>query len=121
MENEVSQIKKLQDKVEVVLRDYPETRNSDLKLTVQMWKNYFPEYVHSNIHGEEYIMIDDFTTLLPREDFVSRCRRKVQEKGLYLPTLWTIAKKRQINEDVWKKAMGYPVAFPKQAELNFNN
>jgi len=101
----IRRIKELEARVEICLKEYPETRNSDLKLTVQLWRNHFPNYIHKDEWGDEVIEIDDFIEVLPREDLVSRCRRKVNARGLYLTTLLTVAKARHLNEEAWREAM----------------
>lgn len=38
-------IKNLKEKVEKVLKDYPQARDSDVWLTIKLWTLYFPDYI----------------------------------------------------------------------------
>jgi hypothetical protein len=101
-------IKNLKKVVEAMLRDNPATRNSDIELTIAIWKKYYPHFVIVSKTGTEYIPL---LTLfeLPREDNIKRARAFIQnEKKKYLPTEWAIATKRGILENEWRVAMGYP-------------
>lgn len=109
-------IKTLKGMVESVLADTPETRNSDIALTIAIWRRFFPSLVRQEKHhdgrtyslGEEYVRVKDLFEL-PREDNVKRVRAMFQnEKKLYLPTSWEVAKGRGLEEDEWRVAMGYP-------------
>lgn len=101
-------IKTLKDQVEYVLREVPNTRNSDILLTVEIWRRWYPTRVHQTELGAEYVYTSDLLDL-PREDNVKRARAHFQNtKGLYLPTSWEVAKKRGLAEDEWRVAMGYP-------------
>lgn len=90
----------LKDQVKKVLIDNPETRNSDITLTIEIWKKFYS--VGDNIPvGKLYD--------LPREDNVKRIRAKFCEQGYSwaMPTEEKIAKQRKINADIWRKALGY--------------
>lgn len=95
-------MKNLKIQVEHILRLYPETRNSDRLLTIQLWKECYPIYIRDC--GNEHIRLDDIMNL-PSEDHISRYRRKFQEKGLYLPTDEKVFNRRKLNEKVWKEDM----------------
>jgi hypothetical protein len=88
--------------VESCLQRFPETRNSDVKLTIKIWEEYFPQRIFKSERGmpaiELYNLFD-----LPREDNVKRIRAKFNEFGKYLPTSWEVAKQRQIEEGVWRE------------------
>ena len=97
------QIKTLKGQVEHCLKNYPDTRNSDITLTIQIWREFYPE----KVIGEAVALKDLYE--LPREDNVKRARAYFQnDKKLYWPTSLEIAKKRGILEDEWRVAMGYP-------------
>ena len=92
----------LKGKVKMVLTQYPATRNSDIALTIQIWKMFY------GIREEvELARLYD----LPREDNVKRIRAKFCQKGFYwaYPTTLEVAKRRGIAEDMWREALGYPV------------
>jgi len=93
---------KLTEKVERVLRQFPETRNSDALLTIQIWKTYNDsQLITWKDWISKYIKLETVLDL-PREDTVKRVRAKLQnEKGLYLPTSIEVRKKRRINEESW--------------------
>ena len=94
------QIKTLKMKVETVLENYPETRNDDIALTIQVWRVFHKEKLNF-----EYVKLSDLVQL-PREDNIKRVRAQIQNKEKrFLPTDWEVAKKRQINEENWREAM----------------
>lgn len=104
----ISEIKKLKDKVEYCLREHPETRNSDIRLTHQIWATFHPRDL-LRVNGQWMVSLKAMYEL-PREDNVKRVRAKFQnEENKYLPTDLDIALKRGILEDVWREAMGYKV------------
>lgn len=110
-------IRKLKDKVEHVLEKYPDTRNSDVELTIKIWEEF-----HSNmILTERGVKLIRLRALfeLPREDNVKRVRAKIQnEEHRFLPTKLSIALKRGILEDVWRRELGYaPKEPPGQGRL----
>lgn len=96
-------IKTLKNQVESCLRDFEETRNSDITLTLCVWKIFY-----SNKIKNGSVFLQDLYEL-PREDNVKRIRAKLNEQGKYLPTDLKIARRRGIKEDEWRQAMGYPV------------
>lgn len=102
------EIKNLKRVVEEMLRDNPETRNSDIALTIAIWKRYFPNAILTAQDGREYIRLSKLFDL-PREDNIKRVRAFIQnEQKKYPPTEWKIAEQRGMSEDEWRVAMGYP-------------
>jgi hypothetical protein len=100
-------IKNLKKMVELVLRDYPETRNDDIVLTKQIWISWFSHYI-TDIGGERFVKLQ-YLSELPREDNIKRIRASLQnEHHIYLPTIESVARKRKLNIDEWRGAMGYP-------------
>ena len=108
-------MKELKDQVEKALTKYPTTRNSDITLTIAVWKMFYKEYVNDNS-----INLKDLYDL-PREDNIKRIRAKFQQDALeriksgktngdeqcFLPTDPKVAERRNIFGDEWKKALGY--------------
>lgn len=91
----------LKEQVRVVLRSDPETRNSDITLTIRIWQRFYGVNDLINV----YNLYD-----LPREDNVKRIRAKFceQRKDWAYPTSLKIAKRRGIKEEEWRQALGYP-------------
>lgn len=109
--------KSLKKKVEYVLLNHEPARNSDVELTIKIWKVFYSERLTRNLKTGELSGVT-FKTLfdLPREDNVKRVRATIQNtEKRYLPTSLKVALKRKISEDVWRAAMGYPL------KHNFNN
>jgi len=97
----------LNKQVERTLEDFPETRNSDIALTIQIWETYYPEYLENG-----WVKIENLYDL-PREDNVKRIRARIQNvEGRLLPTSEAVVKQRRINEDRWRDAMGYALEEP---------
>lgn len=102
----IQSIKNLKAQVELMLRIYPNTRDSDIELTLQIWRYYHPEVIIQTERGEAVLLKELFE--LEREDAVKRCRAAIQndpKNPRYLPTSWEVAKQRKINEEVWRAAM----------------
>ncbi len=93
----------LMQKTEAILAKYPKARDDDKYLALAVWWNYHKDDI-SSINNSFYIKLEDYYKL-PSADFISRCRRKIQEAGKFLPTQWEVAHRRKINEDVWKTYM----------------
>lgn len=109
---------KLRDMVETVLKDVEVTRNSDITLTVEIWKRYYPNEVLTTSRGEATGIFIEALYRLPREDNVKRIRAKIQnEEKKYLPTDPEVRKKRSISEDEWYAYLGYAVRNPNQERL----
>lgn len=109
---------KLRDMVESVLKDVEETRNSDITLTVEIWKRYYPEEVLNTSRGDKTGIFIESLYKLPREDNVKRIRAKIQnEENKYLPTNPDVRRKRKISEEAWYDYLGYARRNPNQTEL----
>jgi len=90
----------LKEKIEYCLQKYPETRNSDIKLTNSIWVEYY---------GDKLIKINDrllvhLTDLyeLPTQESVKRIRAKLNEQGFYLPTSEEVLKQRRLLEKKYR-------------------
>ena len=109
-------IKKLKDQVEYILKTDEQSRNSDIRLTIQIWKEFYAQKV-AYIEREEYVRLRDIFDL-PREDNIKRIRAKFQnDLDMYIPTTWKVAQKRGWLRDKWREALGYPVKDIRQGEL----
>lgn len=94
--------------VETILRNKPETRNSDITLMLEIWSHFFPHLVRTSAaSGKRGVWLEDIYNL-PREDNIKRVRAKLNAEGKYFPTDWKVAKARGIKEDQWRAELGYP-------------
>ena len=97
--------------VESVLRDIPSTRDSDITLTIEIWRRFYPEKIveQRGIAGVEFVSLGSLYSL-PREDNVKRIRAQFQnnpERPMYPPTKLEVALERGMEEQVWRRALGY--------------
>ena len=93
--------------VENILRNMPENRNSDIALTIEIWRKYYPSLIKVGKTGQEGVWLKDIFEL-PREDNIKRERAKFNALGKYYPTDWKVAKARGLKEDLWRTENGYP-------------
>lgn len=111
-------LKTLTGQVEYILSTNEDARNSDISLTIGIWKRFYSGKIRGwdaqdgfNLEGS--VDLKDLFDL-PREDNIKRIRATFQnEKHLYIPTDQKIAEGRGINEEEWRKHLGYP---PKQVD-----
>jgi hypothetical protein len=97
----------LREQVLDCLLNFPDTRNSDIKLTNSIWYKYYPDKIQKNDNGELVVRLLDLYDL-PREDNVKRIRATIQnDEGKFLPTDKEVIKQRRINEEKWRKELGY--------------
>jgi len=91
----------LKHKAIYCLSKYPETRNSDIKLTNAIWFEF-----HSNkikrIDNRNYVALIDLYDL-PREDNIKRVRAKLNSEGKYLPTEKEVLKQRRLLEKQYRE------------------
>lgn len=107
MEKTIKQTR-IRDMVEAVLRNIPESRNSDITLMIEVWRRYHNKKLLTFTH-----LVGDFVSTsslydLPREDNIKRIRAAFNAEGKYYPTDWKVAKKRGLKEDEWRNILGYP-------------
>lgn len=87
--------------VEFLLKTIPSTRDSDITLTIELWKKYYPSKIKKGATGMLGIWLDDLHHL-PSQDAIKRHRAHIQnDLKRYLPTTWKVAKKRKIKESIW--------------------
>jgi len=99
-----------------VLKHYPETRNSDITLTQEVWKNFYPQYLTKQ-DGRFYIDIQSLFTV-PREDHIKRIRAKIQnERREWLPTDIKVFIERVKLSKEWKAFLGYKVFWDENSLL----
>ena len=90
----------LKKQVEKILKNHPETRNSDITLMIAVWQNFYN--IGPSIRTDQ--LYD-----LPREDNIKRIRAQFNARGLYRPTDIKIVRARGLNEDKWRELLGYPI------------
>ncbi len=102
----------LKNQVYHILSHFPESRNSDIRLTIELWKHYYPNYIIANqTYGQDnpLIAIKDLFEL-PREDNIKRIRATIQNVDReFLPTDINIFIERARQSDEWRKFLGYRV------------
>lgn len=99
------QITMLKDKVEYVLKHHPASRSCDKYLAVALWYKFYNNFIIEVGADKEKAILLKNIVKLPSQELIARCRRKFQESNLYLPTLLNVAKKRKIQEQVWRDYM----------------
>lgn len=101
-------LKTLKSQTEYCLKNYPETRNSDITLMIEIWKQFYPQRLKVGKTNEQGIWLKDLYDL-PNIDSIGRMRQKFNQQGLYLPTSEEVKKVRGIKETIWRENLGYPV------------
>lgn len=102
--------RELQEMIEHCLDHQPETRNSDIALTIAVWERFYSQRLHTSPDGQPAVELRHLYDL-PREDNVKRIRAKLNEMGKYWPTREVVAKQRKINEVEWRAYInGIPAA-----------
>lgn len=109
--------------VEDTLRDFPETRNSDISLMIKIWSIYYPQKIYTSASSivshhtvspsidNRLVCLNDLF-YLPSQDAIKRWRAKIQnEEYQYIPTEWAVARRRNFEEQRWREALGYKTAF----------
>ena len=98
-------IHQLKTRVLKVLEEQPATRNSDIALTLAIWRKYYDGIIITAPSGVQGVKLEDLFRL-PREDNVKRVRAHIQnDLGKFLPTSWEVAKQRKIEEATWRVYM----------------
>lgn len=101
-------IRNLKEKVEKILSEDVDSRNSDITLMIELWVRYCSNYIDEDSFGFKTIRLKHLYEL-PREDAVKRVRAHIQnDLKKYLPTIEDVAIARRLNIDEWRVAMGYP-------------
>lgn len=102
----------LKYQVSHILSHFPEARNSDIRLTIELWKHFYPNMIIANMsYGVDnpLIAIKDLFEL-PREDNIKRIRAKIQnEDREFLPTDIKIFIERARASNEWRRFLGYRV------------
>lgn len=100
VEKLINKFKTVMERVEYILRNYPESRNDDFYLYI-LYLRLFDREVARYIR---FIPLDVIRRAT-RPETVRRARQKIQEKGKYLPTDPKILKRRRRLSDTYRKTM----------------
>ena len=78
---EYQEIKTLKARVEYCLQEYPESRNSDIHLTIHVWQVFYAEYLRdtSGGFGLDSIYLANLFKI-PSQDNIKRIRAMFQNK-----------------------------------------
>jgi len=99
----------LKEMVLLVLERVPHTRNSDISLTLNVWHQFYREYLFQDENDKWCVKLETISEL-PREDNIKRARAIIQnEDGLFLPTDEAVAIARHWAAEDWKEALGYGI------------
>ena len=88
----------IKDKVEAILRDRPDTRNSDKRLIIEYWRCFHPTFIATNGAGD-WILLEQIMNLTSA-DTIARCRQKIQEGGKYQATDAVVLERRKKEKGV---------------------
>lgn len=86
----------LDERVGLVLRDYPETRDSDTELVLRFWRRFQPETLNAWSPNRSLDVLHD----LERVDSITRSRRRIQnDLRLFEPTETTRAARQELQQE----------------------
>lgn len=93
----------LDERVGLVLRDFPETRDSDTELVLRYWQRFEADALRAWSPSRSLDVLHD----LERVDSITRARRRIQnDLHLFEPTEWTKAQ-RQENQREFLEYLSY--------------
>ena len=77
---------KVQDRVEELLKNYPQLRDNDKKLWIAYLSNYHNLKNNLNSAKDPYLMLETlvYDSETPTLESITRARRKIQEAGRYV-------------------------------------
>lgn len=91
----------LREKIIKCLEKYPDTSNSDIKLTSTVWYEFHNHKLSRDSDGDLTVKLKNLYDL-PTQESVKRERAKLNEKGLYLPTSPKVLKQRRLLEKQYR-------------------
>jgi hypothetical protein len=93
---------KLKEQVEVILKDYPPTRDNDITLMIALWKKFYSVHIKVTSSNEQGIYLKSLYTL-PTHESIKRVRALIQnDEHRFLPTDSRVRKQRRIKEEEWR-------------------
>lgn len=97
---------KLSDQVKTILREHPATRSDDKKLIVALWWQ-FNNTSFKKHEGEYLVNVKDIVYKFPTPESITRCRRKIQEEGMYLADKGTQEQRKDRDDNIRGSINGY--------------
>jgi len=98
--------KEWESKVAHILEKFPFTRNSDELLYLMLIKIYYPDVLRKlGVAALHEWIPEKLAEELPKFETISRIRRKLNERGLYLPTDPEVLRRRRRGEEVWRSSI----------------
>jgi hypothetical protein len=91
----------LKKQVEWILEKFPDSRNCDFYL-IWLWLKYFSGI---NAFSSIWLEYKDISKVAGKLESLTRARRKIQEKGRFLPTDPKIIEKRRKKQEAMRKIM----------------
>lgn len=86
----------LDERVGLILKDFPETRDSDTELVLRFWQRFESETLKGWSPNRSLDILHD----LERVDSITRSRRRIQnDLHLFEPTEWTKAQRQENQRD----------------------
>jgi len=96
----IEKLRTVRERVEYILRNYPDARNDDFYLYL-LYVRHFEPKLSGYIKFIPFSLIKSAT----RFESVRRIRQKIQEEGLYLPTDPKILEKRKKLSKIYRQVM----------------
>ena len=93
-------LKTLEEKVWIILTEFPKTRDDDRELTLAIWERFYGVSPWSPVHD---VMRNK---KLPSQESIGRCRRKIQEID---ESLRGTRAKEQVRMSEQKKYIEYAI------------
>lgn len=91
----------LKSKILHCLEKYPETRNSDIKLTNAVWYEFHNDKI-KRIDDKNYVALTDLYDL-PTQESIKRTRAKLNSEGKYMPTSQEVLENRRLLEKKYRE------------------
>jgi len=97
---------KIREMIIYCLENFPETRNSDIALTLKVWQYFTDKVVWSEKTNSHWVQIKDLFDL-PREDHIKRVRASLNAVGMFMPTDPKVIEARNKSKKQWREELGY--------------
>ncbi len=104
--------KTLTGQVEYFLLNESMTRDSDVLLTMRVWRRFYSQNLVR--FATNVLDLNDSEAVcnlraLASQDSIKRIRAAFNARGRYYPRSWVVAERRGIREDKWRTSSGYPI------------